>query len=95
MKRNYDNSFTSKVPADMPKFSSETRIFQKGKHEFKQHAYQYATTSHDDASMEPAAIIYPKTVKDVCLAVTYAKTHDLGIAVRTGGHQYSGKLNFR
>ena len=79
--------------ADMPQFSSATGIFQKGTDEFKQHAYQYATTSHEDGSMEPAAIIYPKTVQDICLAVKYANTHDLGIAVRTGGHQYSGKLD--
>ena len=79
----------------MPKFSSATGVFQKGTHEFKQHAYQYATTSHEDGSMEPAAIIYPKTVQDICLAVKYAKNHDLGIAVRTGGHQYSGKVDFR
>ena len=40
--------------------------------------------------MKPAAIIYPKNVDDIIKAVNYARENDLGIAVSTGGHQYSG-----
>ena len=53
------------------------------------HAYQYATSSFD--GLNPAAIIYPKNVDDVIKAVNYARENNIGIAVRTGGHQYTGQ----
>ena len=53
------------------------------------HAYQYATSSHD--GLNPAAIIYPKNVKDIIKAVNYARENNIGIAVVTGGHHYTGQ----
>ena len=40
--------------------------------------------------MSPAAIIFPKNINDIILAINYARENGMGIAVRTGGHQYSG-----
>ena len=53
------------------------------------HAYQYATSSND--GLNPAAIIYPKNVKDVIKAVNYARENNISVAVRTGGHHYTGQ----
>lgn len=54
------------------------------------HAYQYATTSEVEGTMTPAAIIYVADDDDIIQAIQYARENDLGIAVRTGGHQYIG-----
>ena len=40
--------------------------------------------------MTPAVIIKPKNVKDIQLVVKYASETCKGVAVRTGGHQYTG-----
>lgn len=40
--------------------------------------------------MNPALIIQPKDKNDVALAVKYAKSQGIALAIRTGGHQYSG-----
>jgi hypothetical protein len=40
--------------------------------------------------MQPAAIIYPSCVQDIQNAIKYAQDKNIGIAIRTGGHQYSG-----
>ena len=75
---------------ELPHFSAQTRVYYRGSKDFGRYAYQYGTTSHQDNVMQPAAIIYPKCVHDIILAVNYARAHDIGVAVRTGGHQYSG-----
>ena len=41
--------------------------------------------------MSPEAIIYPENLQEILNIVDYAKAAKIGIAVRTGGHQYSGK----
>ena len=43
--------------------------------------------------MDPAVIIYPKNLKDILDIVDHARENKLGIAVRTGGHQYSGMIS--
>ena len=40
--------------------------------------------------MNPANVIYPQNVDDIKAAVKYAKDNKVAIAIRTGGHQYSG-----
>jgi hypothetical protein len=60
--------------------------------DYKDAAYQYATSSHEDeaARMSPGLIIYPEGKADIALAIKHAKEKGVAIAVRSGGHQYSG-----
>lgn len=53
--------------------------------------YQYASSSHEvDHNMNPGLIIQPRNKDDIALALEYAKTHNIAVAITTGGHQYSG-----
>jgi hypothetical protein len=38
----------------------------------------------------PALIVKPKNREDIAATLEYAKTNGIGVAIRTGGHQYSG-----
>ncbi|KAG5751137.1 hypothetical protein H9Q70_006231 [Fusarium xylarioides] len=52
---------------------------------------QYATTSYQtEHDMNPALIVQPKEDKDVIKAVQWARDNKVSVAVRSGGHQYSG-----
>ena len=51
--------------------------------------YQYATSSHEDRT-DPQLILYAKNIDDIKSAIKYAKSKNVAIAIRTGGHQYSG-----
>lgn len=54
-------------------------------------SWQYATSTHRlDHDMNPALVIQPKNKDDIKLALKYAKENKIAVAVRTGGHQYSG-----
>jgi hypothetical protein len=65
--------------------------FVQGGANYKINAYQYATSSHaDEGYMNPALVIYPTNVDDIRIAIKHAKQKKIAIAVRTGGHQYSG-----
>src|SRR5690349_3344681 len=68
----------------------EGKVVKPGDSTYPQHAYQYATSSNVPGSMAPAAIIYPIGDADITKAVNYARENGLAIAVRSGGHQYSG-----
>ncbi len=53
--------------------------------------YQYASSSHQvDHNMNPGRIIQPHNKDDIVLALKYAESQKLAVAIRTGGHQYSG-----
>ena len=66
------------------------RIVQHGDDVYEQSVYQYAWSSLiNEGVIEPEAILYAQGDADV-ITITYAKTHNVAIAVRTGGHQYSG-----
>ena len=68
-------------------------IVKRSEKEFFKHAYQYASSSSAPGEMEPAFIAYPSSENadnDVLALVRYAKEKKISIAVRTGGHQYSG-----
>ena len=74
-------------------------VYKMGDDQYKDKRYQYATTSRPAASMSPAAIIYPQYPKkdtdpnpdaDIAKAIRYAAANNMAIAVRTGGHAYSG-----
>ena len=71
--------------------SCKTRIYRRGDSEYKINAYQYATTSRN--GMSPSVIIYPESLQEILNIVDYAKKQKIAVAVRTGGHQYSGKNN--
>lgn len=53
--------------------------------------YQYATSSLEDhGRMSPHLIIQPASKADIAATIRHAKAAGIAIAVRTGGHQYSG-----
>lgn len=79
------------VEHKLPELSPDTRIFYRSNtDEYTANAYSYGTTSHKWGTMRPAIVIYPETLEDIIKVVNYARKQDIGIAVRTGGHQYSG-----
>jgi hypothetical protein len=52
---------------------------------------QYATSTHgEDHHMDPALIVQPSDKNDITLTLRYAKCEGIAVAIRTGGHQYSG-----
>ena len=52
---------------------------------------QYATTSYGiDHNMNPAHILKPKDDDDVKSAIQWATKNKVAIAIKSGGHQYSG-----
>lgn len=67
------------------------KVVLRGDESYEESVYQYAWSSHsDEGIIEPDAILYAQNDADVIRAINYAKTHNIAIAVRTGGHQYSG-----
>ena len=75
----------------LPAFSCP--VYEMGDPSYWKFVYQYATTSNPAANMSPAAIIcpqHPNADPDVKTAILYAAANGLGVAVRTGGHAYSG-----
>ena len=76
---------------EFPHFSCP--VYKLGDRDYENRRYQYATTSQRRERMSPAAIIYPQYPNadaDVLKAIRYAAANKLAIAVRTGGHAYSG-----
>lgn len=74
-----------------PNFSCP--VYKLGDKDYEFFRYQYATTSQPRENMSPAVIIrpqYPNADPDVLTAIRYAGANKLAIAVRTGGHAYSG-----
>ncbi|MCB9533085.1 MAG: FAD-binding oxidoreductase [Myxococcales bacterium] len=55
--------------------------------------YQYATTSRDPSLMSPGAVIYPQPGSadaDIAAVLRHAAATGRAVAVRTGGHCYTG-----
>ncbi|MCB9603816.1 MAG: FAD-binding oxidoreductase [Sandaracinus sp.] len=55
--------------------------------------YQYATTSRPAEQMTPGVIVRPQpphAYEDVARALRYARERGMAVAVRTGGHCYTG-----
>jgi len=77
-----------KMLRDHCDLSPATKIILKGDSDYKQTAYQYATTSR--RGMAPGAVIYPGCMQDILNVIDHAKAFGIGLALRTGGHQYSG-----
>ncbi|MGI9214265.1 MAG: FAD-binding oxidoreductase, partial [Gammaproteobacteria bacterium] len=75
----------------MSKLKFEGEVYFRGEKDYNSHCYQYASSSHDiNGSMRPVAIIYAKGDNDIKKAIAYANNENIAIAIRTGGHQYSG-----
>jgi len=73
------------------KLSEGAKVFNRADtDEYRAHAYQYSTTSHQPGTMNPASVIYPANLADVVEVIKFARDNKIAIAVRTGGHQYSG-----
>jgi len=71
--------------------SEGAKVFIRGDTDaYKAHAYQYGTTSYQPGTMNPASVIYPKNLDDIVDVVKFARYHKIAVAVRTGGHAYSG-----
>ncbi|KAF4453648.1 hypothetical protein F53441_3657 [Fusarium austroafricanum] len=52
---------------------------------------QYATSSYKEThNMKPALILKPKDDDDIISAIQWATEHKVAIAIKSGGHQYSG-----
>ncbi|KFA60147.1 hypothetical protein S40285_09636 [Stachybotrys chlorohalonatus IBT 40285] len=52
---------------------------------------QYATSSYqEEHDMNPSLIVQPKGDEDIIKTIKYAKGNRIAIAVKSGGHQYSG-----
>ncbi|RDW73312.1 hypothetical protein BP6252_07219 [Coleophoma cylindrospora] len=63
----------------------------QGVKDYTDHAYQYATSSYaDEKRIDPALIVYPLNKEDIATTLKYAKSQKIAVAIRTGGHQYSG-----
>jgi len=59
--------------------------------DYNLHAYQYAKTSYYNPDLlRPALIAYATGDSDVQAAILYAASRGAAVAVRCGGHQYSG-----
>ena len=76
----------------MPTIAGITgKQFLQGTHDYPDEKYQYASSSHEvDHNMNPGLIIQPQNIDDIALTLKYAKSQNIAVAVRTGGHQYSG-----
>jgi hypothetical protein len=65
--------------------------FLKGELLYETNRDQYATTSYgSEHDMSPALIINATGEEDIKLAINFAAKNGIAVAVRTGGHQYSG-----
>lgn len=53
--------------------------------------YQYATSTYGtERDLNPALIVQPRAKEDIAVALRYARERRVAVAVKTGGHQYSG-----
>jgi len=83
--------------SSLPSFGGD--VYIRGEADYNLHAYQYASTSNKTEGekgnyMEPLFIVVPKPDADpdhdVQLCLDYCLRHGVALAVRTGGHQYTG-----
>ncbi|CAG8517483.1 8446_t:CDS:2 [Cetraspora pellucida] len=79
-------------------FQGDIYSYKLDGNEYLHKSYQYAKSSYRDITdMNPKFVLYPKTkdgneddFDDIYKALEYAQKYNLKIAIRTGGHQYSG-----
>ncbi|KAI1774423.1 FAD-binding domain-containing protein [Hypoxylon cercidicola] len=62
-----------------------------GTKDYDEIKYQYATSTYgEERDLNPGLIVQPKTKEDIVLTLKYAKEKKIAVAIKTGGHQYSG-----
>lgn len=62
-----------------------------GNRDFEENKYQYATSTYGvERDLNPGLIVRPKNKEDIILTLKYAKEKGVAVAIKTGGHQYSG-----
>lgn len=87
--RNLYDHVTSRSPTPIANINGKQYV--KGTQDHQDVSYQYATSSYKkDHNMDPAVVVQPKNKEDIKLALQYARKKGIAVAVRTGGHQYSG-----
>lgn len=65
--------------------------FVAGAAKYPDWQYQYASSTHEnDHDMKPGLIVQPHDKEDIKRVIAFAKKNKQAIAIRTGGHQYSG-----
>jgi FAD/FMN-containing dehydrogenase len=73
----------------IPNFKGD--IFEPKDLGYLSRAKVYATTSYPAENLTPLMVAYPRDVEDIVAAIAYARSKNLQIVARSGGHQYSGK----
>ncbi|KAF3932535.1 hypothetical protein ABW20_dc0102295 [Dactylellina cionopaga] len=83
---------TSKPPATTVVIAGVSgNQFPPSSSDYEARKYQYATTSYGvEHHMAPGLIVYPTSKDDIVKTLKYAKAQGIAVAIRTGGHQYSG-----
>ncbi|CAG8668777.1 17641_t:CDS:2, partial [Racocetra fulgida] len=67
------------------------KVIKRGDADYEAQSYQYASSSYlDEGIIQPAVIIKAADDSDVIKAIRYARDKKIAVAVRTGGHQFSG-----
>ncbi|KAI1463428.1 FAD-binding domain-containing protein [Daldinia caldariorum] len=62
-----------------------------GSKEYDEVKYQYATSTYGkERDLNPGLIVQPKTKEDIVLVLKHSKEKKVAVAIKTGGHQYSG-----
>ncbi len=73
----------------IPNFQGD--IFESGDRGYRTRAKVYATSSYPKSEVTPLMVAYPRDENDIMAAIAFARSNDLYIVARSGGHQYSGK----
>ena len=83
---------TTVATSSTPQIANITGVqIAAGTPDYDRFKYQYATSSYEGENrMSPALLIQPSSKEDIAVALQYAKAQKIAVAIRTGGHQYSG-----
>ncbi|KAI0396311.1 hypothetical protein F5Y17DRAFT_465189 [Xylariaceae sp. FL0594] len=62
-----------------------------GTQSYEDNKYQYATSTYGvERDLNPALLVRPKNKEDIVKTLRYAREKGVAVAIKTGGHQYSG-----
>jgi FAD/FMN-containing dehydrogenase len=73
----------------IPNFKGD--VFEPNDLGYLSRAKVYATKSYPAENLTPLMVAYPRDVEDIAAAIDFARSNNLHIVARSGGHQYSGK----